>query len=692
MTANKPTGAQRREAAERARKELNWTALEQLVVDARHRGELDARWQSHQIAAAAGQGDFERLARSLGERLTLLAPEDIHVFRRTALQLASCWLVIGRRSEAVTLLRAAASITPPSPEAAAGLCDILDKTPDAMPPCARSHLVTLATHAPTRKERATARWHLAQRHASEGNMTDAIDEAGKAMEEDAEVVDLDELDAWLETTGSTSSDIGDVALQVLLERAQQVETEDEAMALVEALLAAVGDTHDRPDLQVRILDAVLERCPRYLRAFEEQTRCLGAMKAWPALAQAYQRMIHRVHNGGVPHRERVLGLLWKNLGELFRGYLDSPREAVHAFRMACEHDPHPAAQEALMDAIGRLKGEDLDTPSLETSLAHDPAQARSLEELGARLLKEQNRDRGVLLLRVAVATGAASPKARQLLAKHDKAPGGCLDIPYPRKARGQWMRFDPSDTVLETVFAAAFDLVGGLYEWDVDRLTPPLGALLRTQEDLLFQRVWDRLTRAWGYDTPPPVALHPGTTGLRSAHTAEPLFLLNPEVLTGWTEVELQFLVARALMLAQPRFVLTDRVDASRCHAILGAMVLAVDPDAPIEARPSVVELSRRARRSLSDTWRDPLEDAVSRVLQENHFARLERWLQHVQMEADRMGLLYADAPRAALRALERVASTEDQRALASRRTALLRWAVSPAWSGMRRELGIALS
>lgn len=677
------------EEARAARERSDWAALREACAQARARGWLSDELRRYEQAAAFVLDDHVRRSMSLGEslwssRFSSEGPAVIDLLALVELRMRR-----GDEAGALALLVFARRIAPESAVIAAELLKLLDNKPWRGRDSKESLLATAAEHEQTADERARARWALASYHAERGKMTDAADEAAKALAEaparfktiHLEPHELEEVFAAQPKT--------ELAIRALIEKTAESLSEDDALNILDDLQLALEEPSAHPELQMQLLDAVLDKQPSALRAFELQTQLLAGMRAWPALAQAYHRMLNRLSNAEVAQKERLLGLLWFNLGELYRHYLKSPRDAVHALRMAFQYEPTQDVRAVLIEAIGLLGGEDLDTPSLEAMVAVDPLKARSLEELATRLLKDGVRDRGVLLLRVAVATGSATPKARKLLAKHDRAPGALEPFPYPRSARAKWSRLASADSVLETLFAGAYELIGHYYEADLSKLSPRIKGYLDQKEDLLFQRIWRRMTEAWGYSEPPPVALHEGTQGLRFANSPETLFLLNPSLLSGWSEDELVFVVARALMLAQSRFILPDQLAAARCFAIAGAMILSVDPEAPIESRPSVVSLARHASRAMTDHWREPLELAVERVLADGLLTQIEPWMARVSREADRIALLYCDSPHAASRV---IAKAEDSSSDPTRQGDLLTWAVSESWTEMRSEIGLALS
>ena len=122
-------------------------------------------------------------------------------------------------------------------------------------------------------------------------------------------------------------------------------------ALAEILRDEIRDE----DAAVAEFEKALDKNPRLVQAFSAVEAMLTASKKWPALEQAYVRMIQRLPKG--PDLAQARLALWKTLGELYRRVLENPEGARMAYEVVVKADPEDAAAvEILADLCGGSPG------------------------------------------------------------------------------------------------------------------------------------------------------------------------------------------------------------------------------------------------------------------------------------------------------------------------------------------------
>lgn len=545
---------------------------------------------------------------------------------------------------------------------------------------------TLLRHTKDNSVKASLLWSQAEEAAHREDYEVALRFALECWHTDPNALRWEQVRTWLAYATSPTLELAMVEATCLgTERSRRPEHYQRLEHLVSQ------DSGLAPQA-LRIFEAVLDHDPLDLKAFERLTVLLGASRDWRALEEAYRRMIRRLQAQPADGSTRALAQLWRNLGELCRTQLGEVRQAVFAYRMSYQLHPDPATEQLLVRTATELPDAREALDDLEAAFSQQPGRADLAEELGLALLKAGAKDRGALLLRVAVAHGATTARTRQALDVLERQRRDPMDHPLTEQLRQRFLRVEAEDEALEQAMTLAYHGAADRYFTELDTYGVSRRDRLNTSEDTMLARLWQRSAALYGYKRAPEAYLFDKLRGVVDAFCEVPTFLLHQSLVQGWSEPELRFVIVRGLTLATPRFALVGRLSTAQLRAVLGALCLAADPRAPIEPRPSVVELARHIQKALSPSQRAALDALAPALKGSDLFARIDGWAVRVADEANRTALYYADQPAAAARALERITPSAGRASLGRRVEHLLVWAASRSWHDLRRATGAAFT
>ncbi|MGZ6029237.1 MAG: tetratricopeptide repeat protein, partial [Myxococcaceae bacterium] len=130
-------------------------------------------------------------------------------------------------------------------------------------------------------------------------------------------------------------------LGMLLSRPEVQADAARAAKLHFALGEILKDEIKDEDAALAEFEKALDGNPRLVQAFSAIEGALTAGKKWPALEQAYLRMVQRLPKQ--PELAQARLALWKTLGELYRRVLDNPDGARMAYEVVVKAEPEDAA-------------------------------------------------------------------------------------------------------------------------------------------------------------------------------------------------------------------------------------------------------------------------------------------------------------------------------------------------------------
>jgi hypothetical protein len=181
--------------------------------------------------------------------------------------------------------------------------------------------------------------------------------------------------------------------------------------------------------------------------------------------------------------------------------------------------------------------------------------------------------------------------------------------------------------------------------------------------------------------------------GIAAVQAATPATALGPEVRSGMTVQALAFLAGRHLTYYRPEhYALVFFPTLAELEALVLAAVRHVIPSL------SLPELADRENRvgaelggRLSRESHRALEDAVARLDARGGKLDLLAWIRHVELTAQRAGLLLAGDLRVPMRILNEEVRSVGELTLEAKRGDLLSFCASGAYGTLRERMGVAL-
>jgi cytochrome c-type biogenesis protein CcmH/NrfG len=188
------------------------------------------------------------------------------------------------------------------------------------------------------------------------------------------------------------------------------------------------DRLDRADQAVDLFNMALDCAPGQLKAFQAIDRILTQQKEWQGLERNYMQMIGRLPNEGA---EPLRGMLWHNLGEVYRTRLRQLSDAIAAFEIASRLEPEHQQRHEILAELYTLSGPEHAAKAIEehrTLVARDPGRMISYHALQQLHLRIGDHDGAWCISGALALLKQATDEERQLFERYRR--------PSPRRARG----------------------------------------------------------------------------------------------------------------------------------------------------------------------------------------------------------------------------------------------------------------
>ncbi len=441
-------------------------------------------------------------------------------------------------------------------------------------------------------------------------------------------------------------------------------------------------------------ERALDAAPERLELFQELVSLLVGGERWPLLREAYERMIARAQSAD-PVNPSLLAALWFKLGELSREYLRDPAGALKAYQAAYEVDPSNLQARALLAGI--LAGRD-DAASQREALGHYRAMLAAgeeldwslVEKLGVLHLRLEEYDAAWCMMRALAFAGEADERARGFVAQHAsqvlKPIHAKLDDAFFR-AHLYGEGYDP---VLGEVFGIASRTLTKLLAHDLEHYGLRGRDRIDQNEGLVFNKIYHNLGRVLGYEARPQVYRKEDVKGLVNGSLYPAGFLVGAALLSGSSEKEVAFTVAKQLALFRDESFLFQLRPLRDLQFIFYSMAKAANPNLPVNMSKDMERVSK-AFRKLEPREQARFDELMLQVLQRKT-VNLEAIQTSFEDAANRCGLLFCDDLDVCRQALEAESSPVNaERAMAARLRPLVEWSLSPAYLALRAELGLGI-
>ncbi len=449
----------------------------------------------------------------------------------------------------------------------------------------------------------------------------------------------------------------------------------------------LGKTSDA----VRYYGQALDHDPGLTKAFEGLVACLEAAGDEDALAAAYAAQIGRVGEG-TRSQQQAKATLYDRLGALHfaSGATGAARAAYEAARKL---DPRDRARlERLADLYeGDVAGAGEAAAEAHSQLlALSPFRTASYQALEKVYAAQGNDDAVWCVAQALREQQMAGPDQEALFKQHRRTAPLAVRGAIDATTFASQVRHPDQDPRITRVFAA---MVPAVLQNRAQRLEAyGLSAASASKGDTDVAAHLGQAAALLGMPVPELYDRADDPGGLSVVLTATPAVGLGDGARAGGPAQALAFVAGRHLAFYRQDALMRSLVpSASSLRAWLLAAVRLVQPAFPVP--PNLQSRSSEAlsslQRNLSATGRDQVRGEVQALLDDPPELDMRRWMQGVELTADRVGFLLAGDLGYATAVIR--ASVEEQVTERTRLEQLTVYAVSREYLALRETLGLRI-
>ncbi|GMV43673.1 MAG: hypothetical protein AMXMBFR64_53890 [Myxococcales bacterium] len=443
---------------------------------------------------------------------------------------------------------------------------------------------------------------------------------------------------------------------------------------------------------IHYLDMTLDIDPSRLEAFAAIDELLTQQRAWKDEERAYRRMIERLAGKGNTELEFKL---YRGLGEIYRSRLKDLEYAIPAFELASERKPDDTSvHEILAEMYELAEGQHEKAIEAHRRLVTlEPDKRIGSYKALFRLNRETGDPDGAWnVAGILTALGQADEEMSEYYEEH-RDPG-MAELRRPLDA-ALWQKgvFSPDeDLLIGQVFQILYQALGDeLRAKDLKELDLKKKDELKLSEGTLFANVFSNAVKALNVSAP-RVFVSSRLMGLRIENLNPVAVVIGNDMLSGKSEKELAFTVAKALTYFLPMHVMAAIYSRPDLKVLFLAAMKVSFPDFPLQAgAPGVAELVAEIDRKLSPGARIQLRELLEKARDPKRPVDLNAWLNHVEMSANHAGLLLANDFQVVLTTMRNEPFTLAKLPPKDKVKDLVLFSISERYAALRLELGLAV-
>lgn len=466
--------------------------------------------------------------------------------------------------------------------------------------------------------------------------------------------------------------------------------EDEAGLVARARAAiAAGDDDSGFALARRCLSLF----PQSVAALQIAATLLARTERWEELAALYEQLIAGHLDPG------PVAKLCVAASRLYASKLNSPDRAVRALERACELQPKQSELHLEVAALYELQSrEDAAESHYRSALNHDPLNVRCHRRACAFFAWTRQLDAAWNSASIVAFFTPPDANERELLERFTREG---LPTPARSLTSGDFssgLSASPSDPSLAQLFTFIAETARQV---KLPKLRQQQQLLLEcTAENAMTSTatlarafVWS--CRMLGIGVPELyLADDAGLPALLPVRQAA--WRVGRGVGRGLSAAELVFLWTRALSRLRPEALASlDPADETRGSAAASGELLELVYAALYavgrlhEGPKSAIRLGKKLHKGLDPSALQLLGEKLEGIDAANAPGRVRAWQRQLELVANRIGLIACADPRVAASSIDRFPAGETPRD--EQLADLFQFAISPSYSALRRELGLAL-
>lgn len=522
----------------------------------------------------------------------------------------------------------------------------------------------------------------------------AFNDPGRALDVyEQAVAEHRENTTALERLARVGSDVGDwrrVSRAYFTLSQLSESPEDEADWIIRAAVVARDELWE-PDKALNGFKRALDLDPTRLDAFKAVTSILVDAKDWEELESAYVGLISANVEAG-NEEPKLMGVLWRNLGDLYKKHLNRQGDAIFAYDQATQYLPNVLElREAVVD-LAEESAEHLDKALEHLNAMHvlAPEDDAILDRIGRVYLRQKSVDAAWCVFRALRYRGAKlDEKARSFVDRFDTALFRSVKGKLDPQIMRNFVFSEELDGAVTDVFRC---LKPGLVEW-VGESHSKHGLRrrdrLKLDDPLAFNRIYKSIGQTLGYDSLPQLWHKSEQEGLVNGALVPEGMIAGDEILGSGREEYTAFIVGKQLFLFLEPFYLAAIRPITDLQVFLILAASLVRDDVEVEQTREMQSAFKALRKRTKGQALQNLRVAVDRVADRE--SDLGRWVNAVDESANRIGLLFCDDLDAAREYLENEPQPLGSRSVDEKMKSLVEYSISERYLNLRKRLNLAL-
>ncbi len=486
---------------------------------------------------------------------------------------------------------------------------------------------------------------------------------------------------------------------------------DRSQALLEA--ASIFHHHlGSWEQAARYYEQALEATPDQLDILTELVSLLAAGERWQELRGVYERMIERSSLRAEPPRA-LLAVLWRKLGELLRQHLHETADALSAFATASDLSPDDMGLHELLADLYQDSDDDGDRRraihhnrqllnhaldadqdaggATEGGALNADGALNAVERLGMAHLHLKELDQALCAFRVLSYAGQANDPIQSFVDSNSsqilKPLKGKLDAAFFKRC----LLTESYDPMLGEVFSLVCDAFNKLLDHDPEHYALSNKDRVDRKDGLMFTKIFKDITHTLGIESPPAVYHKKGVEGMFNASLHPVGFIVGDDILSGCSEKEISFVIAKQLALSRPESFLFQTRTLKDMGVFFHIILKVLNPNHNITLNKDMERLAASVRK-LKPEDLQRLGVVIAEMSQRGQI-NIGAHQQSYEDAANRCGLLFCDDLATCRSMLAREPHpVNPNRDVESRMQPLVRWTLTPAYQVLRQDLGISIA
>ena len=393
-----------------------------------------------------------------------------------------------------------------------------------------------------------------------------------------------------------------------------------------------------------------------LKAFETIDAILTAAKEWKPLEQNYRRMIQRVQKvaGEWEDAPKLLFMLYKNLGEIYRSRLKRLDYAISAFELARKQRPRDEATREILASLYELT-KDGAPRAIENHrflVQQRPDRFESYHRLVELFKKVGQADSAWAVAGLLATLGQANEQERHF---YETYLSQTMSEPQRVIDHTMWMQSVMSrgeDPELGRIFELIFVGLGKNLASKRDKdFNLKKKSKLDLSEGLVVCSAARSVARMFGLQ-PPDIYRGEEASGIEILPTNPPCLRLGTDMMSGRSDKELAYFIAKYLTYFHPSHIIATLYGREALDHLYMAAASLVDPNyqlilrddlAPSEQQliaQTVGDLKQVLEKSMAPELRQQLTAVMQSFWSRNPAPDIGRWHRHIELTANHAGLV----------------------------------------------------